>query len=106
MINASQYAQAMQAASFAKKAGFDMEVTGNRFTLKPNNGVAAILLKDETAIQYDNLENAVAFLRGWEAAARHLASLAGIDVADVKSRVEQQKVADTLAGKRRKTLKI
>lgn len=106
MISASHYAQAMQAASFAKKAGFEMEVSGNRFLLKPSNGLAAVLLKDEAMIHYDNLENATAFLRGWEAAARHLASLAGIDVADVKSRVDQQKVADTLSGKRRKTLKF
>lgn len=106
MISSTQYSQAMQAASMAKKAGFEMEVSGNRFVLKPNNGIAAILLKDEAMVHYDNLESAMAFLRGWEAAGRHLASVAGIDVAEVKSRVEQQKVADTLSGKRRRTMKI
>lgn len=106
MISSTQYSQAMQASSMAKKAGFEMEVASNRFVLRPNNGIAAILLKDEAMVHYDNLEGAMAFIRGWDAAARHLASVAGIDATEIKSRVEQQKVADTLSGKRKRTPKV
>ena len=106
MITATQYAQAMQAASFAKKAGFELGVVGNKFELRPINGFASVLLEGKDAIHYDNLENAIAFLRGWEVLSRHMTNLAGIEVAEVKSRTEQQRVADTLAGKRRRTLKV
>jgi hypothetical protein len=106
MISAAQYAQAMQAASSAKKAGFELEVSGSRFVLKPANGFASVLLKDETLVHYDNLENAAAFLRGWEIFSKHLTSVAGIDLTEVKSRIEQQRVADTLAGKKRRAIRF
>ena len=106
MITPAQYAMAMHSSSFAKKTGFDLDVSNGKFVLRPVSGLAAILLKDTSNIHYDNLENAAAFLRGWEVLSRHLAGLASIDAAEVKSRMDQQKVADVLSGKKRKTLKV
>lgn len=106
MISAAQYAQATHAAAYAKRIGFDLDVSSNRFILKPQSGFASILLKDDSYIQYDNLETMLAFLRGWEVLAKHMTSLAGLDVNEVKSRIDQQKVADTLSGKRRRSPKV
>lgn len=106
MINASQYAQATQASAAAKKSGFELVVSGNNFILNPVSGFASLFFKEEPVIRYGDLENTMSFLRGWDAFAKQLTNQAGIDLSEVKSRIEQQRIADTLAGKRRRSVKI
>lgn len=98
-----QYNDAMELANKVKKAGFELEIEANRFCITPKTGYAALLYPTNDKLRVDTVNDVVAFVHGWHAFAKALESATGIDVDEVKSRMEQQKVADVLAGKRRRT---
>ena len=98
-----QYNDAMDLANKVKRAGFELEVASNRFCITPKTGYAALLYPTDDKLYVDTVNDVIAFVHGWHAFAKALESATGIDVDEVKSRMEQQKVADTLAGKRRRT---
>ena len=97
-----QYNDAMDLANKVKRAGFELEVEANRFCIMPKSGYAALLYPTEDRLRVDTVNDVIAFVHGWHAFAKALESATGIDVDEVKTRIEQQKVADVLAGKRRR----
>ncbi len=103
MMTPKQYNDAMDLASKVKRAGFELEVSGNRFCMMPKTGFAALLYPTDDKMFLDSVSDVLAFVHGWHAFAKALEGTTGIDTDEVKSRIEQQKVADVLAGKRRRT---
>lgn len=98
-----QYNDAMELANKVKRAGFELEIEANRFCITPKTGYAALLYPANDKLRVDTVNDVVAFVHGWHAFAKALESATGIDVDEVKTRIEQQKVADVLSGKRRRT---
>lgn len=102
MMTPKQYNDAMELTNKVKRAGFELDVEGNRFCIMPKTGFAALLYPTSDKLRVDTVGDVIAFVHGWHAFAKALESATGIDIDEIKSRIDQQKVADTLAGKRRR----
>ena len=99
MISVSQYEKVKQAETDARRAGFDLEVKHGAFQLKPVKGMAAVL-SPTIGKTFHDLDDVFLFIDGWRSLETLLAKKAGFTVAEIRDRIEQQRVMNALKGKR------
>ena len=70
MMTPRQYSDAIDLATKVKRAGFELEVSGNRFCVMPKTGFAALLYPTDDKMFLDSVSDVLAFLHGWHAVAK------------------------------------
>lgn len=102
MTTASSYRLAQDAQKRARRAGFQLAVHENAFTVVPLKGMSNRFLKMSWGARYHTLEEAMAFCDGWYLLERCLQRKAGMGVKEVSDRMEQHRVMTALRGKGRR----
>lgn len=100
MVSPDGYRLVSDAAKRLRKSGFNLAVYGTTFGVIPARGSAMHLLPRTWDRRFATLEEAIAFCEGWALMEKALFRKAGMDMAELKERVSQQKVMDALKSKK------
>ena len=106
MVTTVQYEMSINLAAKAKKLGFDLQTRNSSFILLPKSGIVSLLVTETTGRNFASADELAQFLNGWDAAISLLSKRAGLTHDEIKSRIEQQQVMDTLADKRRRSVRL
>lgn len=98
MTTASQFKKMKKIEKGAKKAGFSLVAFENDVTLEPVKGVPFLLFSESpnTYPSFSTLDHLEQYLDGWCELLQYLEQYCGLSEEEIKDRILQHKVLNTL----------